>query len=142
VFALSVCIARQQNSQNGDNADDHKASHAPQVNEDDGSRGGSNVGGPLRAHGWSGTLPRFQGLWNFSKNKSAAKSLMAYVSTRSAAEKLVDACQGYDLLPFVKFNDIKTSDEQAPPRAPSRTIRSRGDRPMRAGAAGYRRANL
>jgi len=40
------------------------------------------------------TLPRFQGLWNFSKNKSAAKSLMAYVSTRSAAEKLVDAGQG------------------------------------------------
>src|SRR5205823_13956759 len=33
-------------------------------------------------------LPRFQGLWNFSKNKSAAKSLMAHVSSRAAAEKL------------------------------------------------------
>jgi ABC-type glycerol-3-phosphate transport system substrate-binding protein len=27
-------------------------------------------------------LPRFQGLWNFSKNKSAAKSLMLHVSSR------------------------------------------------------------
>jgi ABC-type glycerol-3-phosphate transport system substrate-binding protein len=73
------------------------------------------------------TLPRFQGLWNFSKNKSAAKSLMAYVSTRQAAEKLVDACQGYDLPPFVKFNDIKTWDEQAPPKGTLSHYPNKGD---------------
>ena len=73
------------------------------------------------------TLPRFQGLWNFSKYKSAAKSLMAYVSTRSAAAKLVDACQGYDLPPFVKFDDIKTWDEQAPPKGTLSHYPNKGD---------------
>jgi len=73
------------------------------------------------------TLPRFQGLWNFSKNKSAAKSLMAYVSTRQAAEKLVDACQGYDLPPFVKFGDLKTWDEQAPPKGTLSHYPNKGD---------------
>jgi ABC-type glycerol-3-phosphate transport system substrate-binding protein len=34
-------------------------------------------------------LPRFQGVWNFSKNKSAAKSLMLHVSSRDSAERLV-----------------------------------------------------
>jgi len=73
------------------------------------------------------TLPRFQGLWNFSKNKSAAKSLMAHVSTRQAAEKLVDACQGYDLPPFVKFSDIKTWDEQSPPKGTLSHYPNKGD---------------
>ena len=73
------------------------------------------------------TLPRFQGLWNFSKYKSAAKSLMAYVSTRSAAAKLVDACQGYDLPPFVKFDDIKTWDEQAPSKGTLSHYPNKGD---------------
>jgi len=73
------------------------------------------------------TLPRFQGLWSFSKNKSAAKRLMAYVSTRAAAEKLVDASQGYDLPPFVKFSDIKTWDEQAPPKGTHSHYPNKGD---------------
>jgi ABC-type glycerol-3-phosphate transport system substrate-binding protein len=73
------------------------------------------------------TLPRFQGLWNFSKNKSAAKSLMAYVSSRQAAEKLVEACQGYDLPPFVKFSDIKTWDEQSPPKGTLSHYPNKGD---------------
>src|SRR6185295_17444442 len=47
-------------------------------------------------------LPRFQGIWNFSKNKSAAKALLQHVSTREAAVKLVEGGQGYDLPPFVK----------------------------------------
>jgi hypothetical protein len=34
-------------------------------------------------------LPRLQGVWNFSKNKSAAKSLMLHVSSRDSAERLV-----------------------------------------------------
>ena len=73
------------------------------------------------------TLPRFQGLWNFSKNKSAAKSLMAHVSSREAAEKLVDACQGYDLPPFLKFSDIKTWDEQSPPKGTLSHYPNKGD---------------
>src|SRR5919206_4122903 len=36
-------------------------------------------------------LPYFWGIWNFGKNKSAAKSLLAHLSTRAAAEKMVAA---------------------------------------------------
>jgi ABC-type glycerol-3-phosphate transport system substrate-binding protein len=80
-------------------------------------------------------LPRFQGLWNFSKNKSAAKSLMLHVSTREAAEKLVAACQGYDLPPFVKFNGFKTWDEEGPPHGTLSHYPNKGDQiPMIPGA--------
>ena len=72
-------------------------------------------------------LPRFQGLWSFSKNKSAAKSLMLHVSSRAAAEKLVAACQGYDLPPFVKFNDFKTWDEEGPPKGTLSHYPNKGD---------------
>jgi ABC-type glycerol-3-phosphate transport system substrate-binding protein len=73
------------------------------------------------------TLPRFQGLWNFSKNKSAAKSLLAHVSTRAAAEKLVDACQGYDVPPYVKFSDFKTWTDVTPPKGTLSHYPNRGD---------------
>ncbi|HJZ29717.1 MAG TPA: extracellular solute-binding protein [Hyphomicrobiaceae bacterium] len=72
-------------------------------------------------------LPRFQGIWNFSKNKSAAKALLAHVSTREAAAKLVDGGQGYDLPPFVKFNDFKTWDEQVPPKGTLSHYPNKGD---------------
>jgi ABC-type glycerol-3-phosphate transport system substrate-binding protein len=73
------------------------------------------------------TLPRFHGVWNFSKNKSAAKSLMLHVSSRAAAEKLVDACQGYDVPPYVKFNDFKTWNEVTPPKGTLSHYPNRGD---------------
>ena len=73
------------------------------------------------------TLPRFQGVWSFSKNKSAAKSLMLHVSSRAAAEKLVAACDGYDLPPYVKFNDFKTWDEVGPPKGTLSHYPTKGD---------------
>jgi ABC-type glycerol-3-phosphate transport system substrate-binding protein len=73
------------------------------------------------------TLPRFQGVWNFSKNKSAAKSLMLHVSSRAAAEKLVAACDGYDVPPYVKFNDFKTWDEVGPPKGTLSHYPNKGD---------------
>jgi ABC-type glycerol-3-phosphate transport system substrate-binding protein len=72
-------------------------------------------------------LPRFQGVWSFSKNKSAAKSLLMHVSSRAAAEKLVDACQGYDVPPYTKFSDIKTWNEQSPPKGTLSHYPNRGD---------------
>jgi ABC-type glycerol-3-phosphate transport system substrate-binding protein len=72
-------------------------------------------------------LPRFQGVWNFSKNKSAAKSLMLHVSSRDSAEKLVAACQGYDLPPFVKFNNFATWNEEGPPKGTISHYPNRGD---------------
>jgi ABC-type glycerol-3-phosphate transport system substrate-binding protein len=73
------------------------------------------------------TLPRFQGVWNFSKNKSAAKSLILHLSSRSSVEKLVEGGQGYDLPPFPRFNDIKTWDEQGPPKGTLSHYPAKGD---------------
>jgi ABC-type glycerol-3-phosphate transport system substrate-binding protein len=61
-------------------------------------------------------LPRFYGVWNFAKNKPAAKSLLAFLAQRPAAEKQVAASQGYDIPPYTKFNDFKTWDEEGPPK--------------------------
>src|ERR1041385_7229908 len=61
-------------------------------------------------------LPYFWGIWNFSKNVPAAKSLLVHLSTRSAAEKMVAASGGYDLPSFAKFTDFKTWSEEGPPK--------------------------
>jgi len=61
-------------------------------------------------------LPYFWGTWNFSKNKSAAKSLLLHISERSAVEKMVAASQGYDIPAFGKLNDFKTWAEEGPPK--------------------------
>jgi ABC-type glycerol-3-phosphate transport system substrate-binding protein len=61
-------------------------------------------------------LPRFYGLWSFSKNKAAAKGLLEFLTMRQNAEKQVAASQGYDIPPYTKFNDFKTWDEEGPPK--------------------------
>jgi len=61
-------------------------------------------------------LPRFYGVWNFSKNKQAARSLLEHLSSRASAEKQVAASQGYDIPPYPKFTDFKTWDEEGPPK--------------------------
>ena len=61
-------------------------------------------------------LPYFWGIWTFSKNKSAAKSVLAHLSTRDAAEKMVAASGGYDLPSFDKLTDFKTWAEEGPPK--------------------------
>jgi len=61
-------------------------------------------------------IPYFWGIWSFGKNKSAAKSLLAHLSTRAAAEKMVAASGGYDLPSFGSFTDFKTWAEESPPK--------------------------
>ena len=61
-------------------------------------------------------LPRFYGLWSFSRNKEAAKSLLEHLTSRQTAERQVAASQGYDIPPYSKFNDFKTWDEEGPPK--------------------------
>jgi ABC-type glycerol-3-phosphate transport system substrate-binding protein len=61
-------------------------------------------------------LPRFYGLWSFSKNKPAAKGLLEFLAMRQNAEKQVAASQGYDIPPYPKFNDFKTWEEEGPPK--------------------------
>ncbi|MDX2159498.1 MAG: extracellular solute-binding protein [Hyphomicrobiaceae bacterium] len=55
-------------------------------------------------------------IWKFSKNKSAAKSLIAHLSTRAAAERLITASNGYDLPSFDSMNNFTVWDEQEPPK--------------------------
>ena len=61
-------------------------------------------------------LPYFWGIWKFSKNKAAAKSLIRHISERGAVEKMVAASQGYDIPAFAKLNDFKTWAEEGPPK--------------------------
>jgi ABC-type glycerol-3-phosphate transport system substrate-binding protein len=61
-------------------------------------------------------LPFFWGIWNFSKNQSAAKSLLAHLSQASSAEKMVIASGGYDLPSFEKLTTFKVWAEEGPPK--------------------------
>lgn len=61
-------------------------------------------------------LPFFWGIWNFSKNKAAAKSLLVHLSQPSAIEQLVTASGGFDLPPFTKFSTLKIWAEEGPPK--------------------------
>jgi ABC-type glycerol-3-phosphate transport system substrate-binding protein len=61
-------------------------------------------------------LPYFWGIWNFGKNKSAAKSLLVHLSQPSAVEKMVAASGGYDLPAFEKLTTLKVWAEEGPPK--------------------------
>jgi len=61
-------------------------------------------------------VPFFWNIWNFSKNQSAAKSLLVHLSQASSAEKMVIASGGYDLPSFEKLTTFKTWAEEGPPK--------------------------
>ena len=61
-------------------------------------------------------LPFFWGVWNFSKNQAAAKSLLTFLSQASSAEKMVVASGGYDLPAFANLTTFKVWAEEAPPK--------------------------
>jgi ABC-type glycerol-3-phosphate transport system substrate-binding protein len=61
-------------------------------------------------------LPYFWGIWNFSKSIPAAKSLLVYLSTRAATEKMVEASGGYDLPSYANFTNFKVWTEEGPPK--------------------------
>jgi ABC-type glycerol-3-phosphate transport system substrate-binding protein len=56
------------------------------------------------------------GVWSFSKNKSAAKSLLHHLATRASAEVMVTASKGYDIPPFAKFKTVETWSDIGPPK--------------------------
>ena len=92
-------------------------------------------------------LPRFYGVWNFSKNKPAAKSLLEFLTLRQNAEKQVAASQGYDIPPYTKFNDFKTWDDEGPPKGslshyPIKGGDQKAGVDLLAGAAADRRPDL
>ena len=61
-------------------------------------------------------VPYFWGIWSFSKNQSAGKSLIAHLSQPSSAEKMVAASGGYDLPSFANLTTFKTWAEEGPPK--------------------------
>ncbi len=61
-------------------------------------------------------LPYFWNIWSFSKEKSAAKSLLVHLSQPAAVEKMVAASGGYDLPSFDKLTTLKTWAEEGPPK--------------------------
>ena len=61
-------------------------------------------------------LPFIWGVWKFSKNKSAAKSLLATIWEKSNVEKLVNGSIGYDIPSFASQRGFKIWEEVAPPK--------------------------
>jgi ABC-type glycerol-3-phosphate transport system substrate-binding protein len=61
-------------------------------------------------------LPYLWGIWSFSKNREAAKSLITHLSQPKSIEKLVAASGGYDLPAYEKLTTLKTWAEEGPPK--------------------------
>jgi ABC-type glycerol-3-phosphate transport system substrate-binding protein len=69
----------------------------------------------------------YWGIWNFSKNIPAAKSLLAYLAQREIQEKLVSASSGFDIPPFASFMDFKAWELVEPPKGTVYNFPPRGD---------------
>lgn len=74
-----------------------------------------------------GQLPQFYGLWSFSKNKSAAKDLLHFISQRNSVAQLVEASYGYDLPSFKSLYDLDTWKKVEPPLGTAYSYPPRGD---------------
>jgi ABC-type glycerol-3-phosphate transport system substrate-binding protein len=70
---------------------------------------------------------RYWGIWNFSANKPAAKSLLLYLSTRDAIGKLLEGGQGFDVPPFEKLTDFSVWADAEPPKGTLANFPPRGD---------------
>jgi ABC-type glycerol-3-phosphate transport system substrate-binding protein len=67
------------------------------------------------------------GIWNYSPNKAAAKSLLLHLSGKDAVERLVVASQGFDVPPFDGMANFKVWEEAAPPKGTLYNFPPRGD---------------
>ena len=74
----------------------------------------------------SGTFAHW-GIWQFSKNQSAAKELLRFLTTRENQEKLVTAGRGFDIPPFKTMMDFKVWAEEGPPKGTNYNFPPRGD---------------
>jgi ABC-type glycerol-3-phosphate transport system substrate-binding protein len=72
-------------------------------------------------------LPFYYCTWAFSKNQSAAMSLIRYLSRRESVERMVAASGGYDIPPFAKQHDFKTWLDEGPPKGTIYHYPPRGD---------------
>ncbi len=60
--------------------------------------------------------PSFWGIWKFSPNKAAAKSLALHLWEKPSVEQLVAGSHGYDLPCFATLRDFKTWADEGPPK--------------------------
>ncbi len=65
---------------------------------------------------FAGYLPYLWGTWGFSKNKSAAKSLLSHLLQRENTEKIVTASIGYDVPSFESMRNFKVWEQVEPPK--------------------------
>jgi ABC-type glycerol-3-phosphate transport system substrate-binding protein len=72
-------------------------------------------------------IGNFWPIWKFSPNKAAAKSLLVYLSTKSAMEQLVAGSKGYDIPPYDRMRDFATWAEVGPPEGTIYNYPPRGD---------------
>jgi ABC-type glycerol-3-phosphate transport system substrate-binding protein len=56
------------------------------------------------------------GVWSFSKNKAAAKSLLAHLSTQDAIARFVEGSHGYDIPGYEAMTDFPAWREEGPPK--------------------------
>jgi ABC-type glycerol-3-phosphate transport system substrate-binding protein len=61
-------------------------------------------------------VPFLWTIWQFSRNKEAAKSLLVHLSQPSSIERLVVASGGYDLPAYEKLTTLKVWAEAEPPK--------------------------
>jgi ABC-type glycerol-3-phosphate transport system substrate-binding protein len=57
----------------------------------------------------------FWGIWQFSKNKQAARELIAYLMDREQVEGREGVVEGYDIPPFANMTDFDTWSKLGPP---------------------------
>ena len=69
----------------------------------------------------------YWGIWSFSPNIAAAKSLLSFLTTREIQEKLVTAGVGFDIPPYDKWMDFKIWDEEGPPQGTNYNYPPRND---------------
>ncbi len=74
-----------------------------------------------------GQLPQFYGLWQFSKNKAAAKDLLLHISQKESVAQFVEASVGYDLPSFKTMYDLPTWQTVGPPVGTVYSYPPRGD---------------
>lgn len=60
--------------------------------------------------------PYFWGVWSFSKNQTAAKEIIEWLSQREQVEATASAVNGYDIPPFESMSDLKIWSEVEPPK--------------------------
>jgi hypothetical protein len=59
---------------------------------------------------------QFWGIWSFSKNQSAAKSLLSALAQPASIEAMVKASAGFDIPAFANLTTLKVWEEEEPPR--------------------------